>query len=337
MKSKGLDFSSVIAYDIDEYKQQQYDILAEGLRKSLDMAGAFIFIISSLKIPSVTGSCSHMTGTGLGALLFGPSSMSVLGIIVLIFQAILLAHGGITTLGANTFSMAIAGPFAAYGIYRICQLLRVNRKVSVFLAAFIGDIFTYCVTSFQLAMRAQWETEKKAISDVKMIKEQIEDVKHQMDEAERSYDLEKLAKLKYGTLPELEKQLETSKVKVESSNEQRLLKEEVGEEEIAEVVSQWTGIPVAKLVETEREKLLKLPEILHKRVVGQEEGVQAVADAILRARAGLKDENRPIGSFIFLGPTGVGKTELAKALSESLFDTEKNMDSSSGRFAGYPA
>jgi len=175
------------------------------------------------------------------------------------------------------------------------------------------------------SMRAQWETEKKAISDVKMIKEQIEDVKHQMDEAERSYDLEKLAKLKYGTLPELEKQLETSKVKVESSNEQRLLKEEVGEEEIAEVVSQWTGIPVAKLVETEREKLLKLPEILHKRVVGQEEGVQAVADAILRARAGLKDENRPIGSFIFLGPTGVGKTELAKALSESLFDTEKNM------------
>lgn len=132
------------------------------IRKTLDknrklitvlaMAGAFIFIISSLKIPSVTGSCSHMTGTGLGALLFGPSSMSVLGIIVLIFQAILLAHGGITTLGANTFSMAIAGPFAAYGIYRICQLLRVNRKVSVFLAAFIGDIFTYCVTSFQLAM-----------------------------------------------------------------------------------------------------------------------------------------------------------------------------------------
>jgi len=132
------------------------------IRKTLDknrklitvlaMAGAFIFIISSLKIPSVTGSCSHMTGTGLGALLFGPSSMSVLGIIVLIFQAILLAHGGITTLGANTFSMAIAGPFAAYGIYRLCQLLRVNRKVSVFLAAFIGDIFTYCVTSFQLAM-----------------------------------------------------------------------------------------------------------------------------------------------------------------------------------------
>jgi len=132
------------------------------IRKTLDknrklitvlaMAGAFIFIISSLKIPSVTGSCSHMTGTGLGALLFGPSSMSVLGIIVLIFQAILLAHGGITTLGADTFSMAIAGPFAAYGIYRICQLLRVNRKVSVFLAAFIGDIFTYCVTSFQLAM-----------------------------------------------------------------------------------------------------------------------------------------------------------------------------------------
>ena len=177
------------------------------------------------------------------------------------------------------------------------------------------------------SMRAQWENEKKAISEVKGTKQQIEEVKHQMEEAERNYDLEKLAQLKYGTLPELEKKLEEEKQKADSvdGGEARLLKEEVNEEEIAEVISSWTGIPVSKLVETEREKLLKLPEILHQRVIGQDEAVTAVSEAILRARAGLKDENRPIGSFIFLGPTGVGKTELAKALSESLFDTERNM------------
>ena len=177
------------------------------------------------------------------------------------------------------------------------------------------------------SMRAQWENEKKAISEVKGTKQKIEEVKHQMEEAERNYDLEKLAQLKYGTLPELEKKLEEEKQKADSvdGGEARLLKEEVNEEEIAEVISSWTGIPVSKLVETEREKLLKLPEILHQRVVGQNEAVTAVSEAILRARAGLKDENRPIGSFIFLGPTGVGKTELAKALSESLFDTERNM------------
>ena len=185
------------------------------------------------------------------------------------------------------------------------------------------------------SMRAQWENEKKGIADVKALKQQIEDVKHQMEEAERRYDLEKLAQLKYGTLPALEKQLEEAKAKAEGAaaadatdgqpSAERLLKEEVTEEEIAEVVSGWTGIPVSKLVETERDKLLRLPEILHKRVIGQDEGVTAVSEAILRARAGLKDENRPIGSFIFLGPTGVGKTELAKALSESLFDTEKNI------------
>lgn len=117
----------------------------------LAMSGAFIFVISSLKIPSVTGSCSHMTGTGLGAILFGPSAVSILGIIVLIFQAILLAHGGLTTLGANTFSMAIAGPFLSYGIYRLCKKCKVNQRVSVFLAAALGDLFTYCITSFQLA------------------------------------------------------------------------------------------------------------------------------------------------------------------------------------------
>ncbi|AVK47747.1 cobalamin biosynthesis protein CbiM [Clostridium sp. MF28] len=118
----------------------------------LAMAGAFVFVLSSLKIPSVTGSCSHMTGTGLGAILFGPSAVSILGIIVLVFQAILLAHGGITTLGANTFSMAIAGPFVSYGIYRLCKALKVNKYVGIFLAASIGDLFTYCVTSIQLAL-----------------------------------------------------------------------------------------------------------------------------------------------------------------------------------------
>lgn len=118
----------------------------------LAMAGAFIFVISSLKIPSVTGSCSHMTGTGLGAVLFGPAAVSILGIIVLVFQAILLAHGGLTTLGANTFSMAVAGPFLSFGIYMLCKKLKVNKKARVFLAAMLGDVFTYCVTSFQLAM-----------------------------------------------------------------------------------------------------------------------------------------------------------------------------------------
>ncbi|MEF9955049.1 MAG: energy-coupling factor ABC transporter permease [Clostridium sp.] len=118
----------------------------------LAMAGAFIFVISSLKIPSVTGSCSHMTGTGLGAILFGPSAVSILGIIVLLFQAILLAHGGLTSLGANTFSMAIAGPFISFGIYFICKKLKINKMVSIFLAAALGDLCTYCVTAFQLAL-----------------------------------------------------------------------------------------------------------------------------------------------------------------------------------------
>ncbi len=177
----------------------------------------------------------------------------------------------------------------------------------------------------ELSMRTQWENEKKAITEVKSTKQQIEEVKHQIEDAERAYDLEKLAQLKYGALPNLEKKLEEEKDLAGRGDENRLLKEEVTEEEIAEVVSAWTGIPVSKLVESEREKLLKLPEILHRRVIGQDEGIQAVSEAILRARAGLKDENRPIGSFIFLGPTGVGKTELAKALSEALFDSEKNM------------
>jgi ATP-dependent Clp protease ATP-binding subunit ClpB len=174
-------------------------------------------------------------------------------------------------------------------------------------------------------MRAQWENEKKAITELKGAKQQIEEVKLQIEEAERQYDLEKLAQLKYGALPELEKKLETERLHADAAKEKRLLKEEVTEEEIAEVVSKWTGIPVSRLVESEREKLLRLPEILHRRVVGQDEAVNAVSEAVLRARAGLKDVTRPVGSFIFLGPTGVGKTELAKALSVALFDTEKNL------------
>ena len=124
----------------------------------LAMSGAFVFVISSLKIPSVTGSCSHMTGTGLGAILFGPSAVSILGIIVLLFQAILLAHGGLTTLGANTFSMAIAGPFVSYGIFFICKKCKVNRYGSIFLAATLGDLFTYCVTAVQMALAHHADT-----------------------------------------------------------------------------------------------------------------------------------------------------------------------------------
>ena len=175
------------------------------------------------------------------------------------------------------------------------------------------------------AMRAQWETEKQSIAGIKRIKQEIEDTRHQMDEAERSYDLERMARLKYETLPMLEKQLEDERARVDAGKDDHLLKEEVTEEEIAAVVSKWTGIPVSKLVESEKEKLLRLPEILHRRVIGQDEAVTAVSEAILRGRAGLKDESRPIGSFIFLGPTGVGKTELAKALAQSLFDDERNM------------
>ncbi|MDR0886565.1 MAG: ATP-dependent chaperone ClpB [Clostridiales Family XIII bacterium] len=181
------------------------------------------------------------------------------------------------------------------------------------------------LTEDSSVMRAQWESEKQAINSLKEHKQMIEDVKYQIEDAERNYDLEKLAELKYGRLPQLEKELELAKTDADAAEEHRLLKEEVTEEEIADVVSKWTHIPVSKLIESEKEKLLHLADILHQRVIGQDEAVDSVSQAVLRARAGLKDETRPIGSFIFLGPTGVGKTELAKALSEALFDSEKNM------------
>ena len=173
-------------------------------------------------------------------------------------------------------------------------------------------------------MKAQWELEKENIKREKDLKSQIEEVTREIEEAERKYDLEKLAILKHGKLPELQRQLEEEKHRKKTS-ENVLLKEEVTEDEIAEIVSRWTGIPVTKLVENEKEKLLNLEKILHKRVIGQDEAVTAVSDAVIRARSGLKDPRRPVGSFIFLGPTGVGKTELSKALSETLFDSEENI------------
>ncbi len=176
------------------------------------------------------------------------------------------------------------------------------------------------------AMRAQWEAEKEAIKRVQALREEIEKVRHQIEIAERQYDLNRAAELKHGRLPELERQLKAEEERLSAQQGgNRLLREEVTEEEIAEIVSRWTGIPVTRLVEGEREKLLKLDEVLHRRVVGQDEAVQLVADAVLRARAGIKDPRRPIGSFIFLGPTGVGKTELAKTLAEALFDSEDNL------------
>lgn len=135
----------------------------------LAMAGAFIFVISSLKIPSVTGSCSHMTGTGMGAILFGPAATSILGLIVLVFQAVLLAHGGLTSLGANTFSMAIAGPLLSFGVFKLCDKLKVNRKFAIFVAVFLGDMFTYCVTSVQLALAYPSETGGVAASTIKFL------------------------------------------------------------------------------------------------------------------------------------------------------------------------
>lgn len=171
----------------------------------------------------------------------------------------------------------------------------------------------------------RWEAQKAAISRVREVKKEIDTVKHDMETAERNYDLNKLAELKYGRLPELQKELARLAKGDAEDKDGVLLKEEVDEEDIAKVVSTWTGIPVARLNGGEREKLIHLEERLHQRVVGQDEAVKAVSEAVIRARAGIKDPNRPIGSFIFLGPTGVGKTELAKALAEILFDDERNM------------
>ncbi len=175
------------------------------------------------------------------------------------------------------------------------------------------------------ALKARWQAEKQAVQQVQVIREQLEQTKQEVERAERQYDLNRAAELKYGKLPELEKKLAGAEVAFARDKANKLIKEEVGEEEIAAVVSRWTGVPVSKLMEGEKEKLLHLEDELHKRVIGQDEAVRAVSEAVVRARSGLKDPNRPIGSFIFLGPTGVGKTELARALAEFLFDDEKAM------------
>lgn len=174
-------------------------------------------------------------------------------------------------------------------------------------------------------LRAQWQKEKDEIQELQHLKEKIEQVRYEMEKAERLADFEKAAQLKYGTLVDLEKQLKSKEEMLATKNEQRLLKEEVDEEDIAEVVSRWTGVPISRLLEGEIQKLIHMEERLHKRIVGQDDAVTAVANVIRRARAGIQDPNRPLGSFIFLGPTGVGKTELARALAEFLFDDEKAM------------
>ena len=174
------------------------------------------------------------------------------------------------------------------------------------------------------AMQTQWENEKNAITHVQQLREKLEDLSRQIEEAERKYDLEKAAELKYGRLPEAQRQLSEEEAKL-NKGENTLLRDRVTEEEIARIVERWTGIPVSRLVQGEREKLLTLDERLHERVIGQDEAVTAVTEAIQRSRAGISDPNRPIGSFLFLGPTGVGKTELAKALAQNLFDDESNL------------
>ena len=176
------------------------------------------------------------------------------------------------------------------------------------------------------AMKAQWENEKNSIGKVQGLREEIEKINGEIEKAERNYDLNKAAELKYGKLPQLQKELEDEEAIAEKAqSDTSLLRDKVSEEEIAKIICRWTGIPVAKLMEGEREKLLNLDSILHKRVIGQNEAVEKVSEAIMRSRAGIQDPNRPIGSFLFLGPTGVGKTELAKALAECLFDDEKNL------------
>jgi ATP-dependent Clp protease ATP-binding subunit ClpB len=177
-------------------------------------------------------------------------------------------------------------------------------------------------------LKAQWQNEKAAADEASKLREELEQVRNQIDQAQRANDLSRASELRYGTLPQKEKALKDAEDKIDKANQDgknSLVQEEVTADEIAEVVARWTGVPVARLLEGEQEKLLRLDSILHERVIGQDEAVQAVADAVIRARAGLKDPKRPIGSFIFLGPTGVGKTELARALAESMFDSEENM------------
>ena len=175
------------------------------------------------------------------------------------------------------------------------------------------------------AKKAQWENEKNAISRVQKLREQIEQVKRDLELAQRSYDYDKASQLQFGQLPKLQQELEAEEAVAAEGKKRSLLRDQVTEEEIARIIERWTGIPVAKLMEGEREKLLHMEDILHRRVIGQDEAVQRVSEAILRSRAGIQDPNRPIGSFLFLGPTGVGKTELAKTLAEVLFDSEKNL------------
>jgi ATP-dependent Clp protease ATP-binding subunit ClpB len=175
------------------------------------------------------------------------------------------------------------------------------------------------------ALRAQWDKEKQDIQEIRKLREQMDAARVEMEKAERAYDLNRAAELKYGTLNELERKLRQAEQAIATRGGTPLVREEVTPEEVAEIVARWTGIPVTRLLESEREKLLRLDAILHERVIGQDEAVRAVADAVLRARSGLKDPRRPIGSFIFLGPTGVGKTELARTLAAALFDTEENM------------
>ena len=175
------------------------------------------------------------------------------------------------------------------------------------------------------ALQARYESEKEAISGVRLLRENLEELKKQLEEAERAYDMEKAAELKYGSIPTAEKALAAEEERMQQEGGDRLLREEVTEDEVAQIVARWTGIPVRRLIEGERQKLLELDQILHERVIGQDEAVQLVADAVIRARSGIKDPRRPIGSFLFLGPTGVGKTELAKTLAASLFDSEDNL------------
>jgi ATP-dependent Clp protease ATP-binding subunit ClpB len=174
-------------------------------------------------------------------------------------------------------------------------------------------------------LTAKYEKEKSNITGVRDLKKQLDEARGQIEKAKREYDLNRVAELKYGTIPKLERKIEKEENTIKENNETAMLKEEVTEQEISQIVSKWTGIPVSRLVEGERQKLINLEDELSKRVIGQKEAVKAVSDAVIRARSGMKDPKRPIGSFIFLGPTGVGKTELAKTLARALFDSEDNM------------